>query len=610
MHKVKKLAEKLSILIFFAFFLSVFASCSKSTQKKSFISSLDSVDALIKQGFYSDALKELKSLEKNAFNSWTVLGLTKRYLKISENESAKSLLISFYKKNKNPEVCAILTNLFLKDNDFENAISYGKNLIGTKYGSFYSEAVFSSALKNQQNEDSYFSSDFYSVYFDAFTGSQNQAWLQNCAVLNLLEGKYSEALKLSPENAKNPYFWSLVNFDGEHFAESAFYGENFVQNLKIKNENLKDFGKIVCLISDSYNYLADFSGAQKIRQKYIETENIKKFDAENIFTPIIYTNSAIFEFQNKNYQEAKDLIIDVLNYFPDNFSALCVYADFSNKTNEQKSESFEQKTLHDYGMASLEMEKYENRVKIPFSDVISRVSSSLKQKKSVELEILYFDLVYAKSKKYSLQEKTFELYKILENNQISKNIYPDFLVNYAVDFFLSNKKTEEAQNLLYNFIFSKYNFLPEEDFWKNVISNMEKINLKQVEYLAYFALLQELEQESLVLSEYCAYDYFNSFDDFALSSKISKFSAINLGDIYYSSGKVSSAIKLYSKLTGIVQDEGLKSLIFYRIAKIYYDQKDFINAKINAQYSVSLNIRNVEAKFLLTRLEKEKPEMF
>ena len=150
MNKIKKLTKK----IFYAFFcviclLSVFSSCSKSSKKKSFISSLNSIDALIQQGFYSDAVNEISKLEKTAFNSWTQLGIVKRYLKIAETDRAQKFLLECLKKNpENLEIRSVLTNLYLEKKDFDNAVFYGKELKGSKFGSLYSEAVFSKVLNS------------------------------------------------------------------------------------------------------------------------------------------------------------------------------------------------------------------------------------------------------------------------------------------------------------------------------------------------------------------------------------------------------------------------------------------------------------------------------
>lgn len=604
MHKILKLAEKYSLFLFLIIFLSVFYSCSKSSQKKSFISSLDEVDALIKQGFYEDAVFNLEKLEKNAYNSWSQLGIVKRYLKLSEIKNAEEFLLKSLKNNpKNMEICAVLTDLYLNQKNYDSAIQYGKNLSDSKYGSLYSEAIFSKAIEDKKKLDYFYSEDLFDLYFKAYETSMNQVWLQNCAVFYLLNGNYSKAQELSPEKAENLLFWILVNYDSAHYGDTIFYGNEFIKKNSITDKN---YAEIVSLVSDSYFYLLDLNSSQKVREDFIKLQNSYKIDKENIFIPIIYTNSAVWQFEFNNRKEAFSEILTVLNNFPDYFNALSVYADFSYKSNLIKEESSEQKLLRDYGIATLEMEKFEKSLKIPFSDVIFRVKSAMEKNNSYQIQILNFDLLTAKNQAKTQTEKISELYNLLEKNQLGQNSYPDEILNYSVNFLLNNNKTEEAQNLFYNFIYEKYNFSVDEYFWKSVLLNIKNIDLSNLELLAFFAAFENRKNESLALYEYVVYEYFNSINDFVISSNISTNSVINLADIYYSTGKTENALKLYSKLTGKINDHLLKSLVFYRISKIYFDKNDFINAKINADYAISLNPRNVDAKYLVSLIENLK----
>ena len=604
MNKIKKLTKK----IFYAFFcviclLSVFSSCSKSSKKKSFISSLNSIDALIQQGFYSDAVNEISKLEKTAFNSWTQLGIVKRYLKLSETDRAQKFLLECLKKNpENLEIRSVLTNLYLEKKDFDNAVFYGKELKGSKFGSLYSEAVFSKVLNSEKDSSALFSMDFYSEYFDAYQGSKNQAWLVNCALLNLISGNYESAKKLSPENAENPFFWALCNFDAEDYGNSIFYSDIALSSNK--HIDLKLDSYLTSILSDCYVFLSDYDSAEVVRENFIERiQNSSSYDYPEL--PVILTNSAVWNFDKQNYESAFDLILLTLNNFPDFFPALSVYADFSYKTDVSKTESFQQRELRDYGMASLEMEKYDNRLKIPFSDVVFRVNKSLEKLKTPELYLLSYDLKYKNQKNYSVNEKTSDLYKMIERNSVENEI-PSVLLTYAVQFLISVNKLDEAWNLLSKSVCAKYGFDEDENFWKNVILNSSSIEFLQLEFLAYFAALKHLKREAFALYEHCVYECYNSEEDFYISAQVSDESCINLSDIYFANGELDKALKLYAKLTGRVNDSYLKSLIYYRISMIYFSKKDFFNAKLNADYAVSINSRNVEAKFLLSQIENKK----
>ena len=63
---------------------------------------------------------------------------------------------------------------------------------------------------------------------------------------------------------------------------------------------------------------------------------------------------------------------------------------------------------------------------------------------------------------------------------------------------------------------------------------------------------------------------------------------------------------LYSKTMGRISNLKLKSLIMYRIALHYYNKNDMKNALHSAEYAVSLNQKNVQAKFLITKINSSK----
>ena len=81
---------------------------------------------------------------------------------------------------------------------------------------------------------------------------------------------------------------------------------------------------------------------------------------------------------------------------------------------------------------------------------------------------------------------------------------------------------------------------------------------------------------------------------------------INLAMIYNALGNTSKALDLYSKIMGRVSSTKLKSLIMYRIALIYNDKNDKKNALHSAEYAVSLNEKNFQAKLLISKINATK----
>lgn len=621
MHSLKRPGRIIFMPLVAVLLLSVFFSCSNSSSKKSFTASLDAIDALIKQGFYEDAVEELKNIEKQAYNSWAQMGLYKRYMKLGENEQAGKYLVSCLAKNpENIELRAVLTDYYLNNRNFDAAVSTGKKLEGSKFGSLYSEAVFSRASESDSLSDDFFSTDFYSQYYDAWTGTESQGWLRNCAVLQLLSGNYEKASGLCPELSRaveEPYFWSLVMYDASRFGESVYFCEREIENQTVNAEKKSQkkvikpvvpLSQVYALKSDSYAFLMDPVSSETTRSEYLNSLKKDKngsriyFNAEDSSIPVMLTNSAIFAIENGDHEKASELLTECLDNWADYVPALQVYSDFSYQTNLKREENKEQLTLRDYGMATLDMEKYDNRLIIPVTDAIGRVRDSLERTNSPELYILSLDLKYKTDEKLSDVQKTAEVYKMLEQNEKGKSLYPDLIVNFVVRYLIANKMTEDAEDILYKFISEKYNIPLNGDFWKGVVSKIRVINFDQAELLAYFASYRKRSSEALRLYEYCVFETGGYQDEFVVSPVVSDSSCLNLGAVYYGSGNRKRALEYYSSITGRITSPRLKSMVFYRIAKIYLDNEDFLNAKINAEYAVTLDRHNVQAKQLLSQM--------
>ena len=72
-------------------------------------------------------------------------------------------------------------------------------LQGTKYGTIYSESILKDTLskfENDKTKEVFNSIDYYPVYYDAYRGTKDNAWLRNCALLKLSSGAFADACKM------------------------------------------------------------------------------------------------------------------------------------------------------------------------------------------------------------------------------------------------------------------------------------------------------------------------------------------------------------------------------------------------------------------------------
>ena len=608
-------------IIIFIFFLATFFSCSLEVERKSFTSNLDYIDALISQGLYKDACDELKKVEKKAYSSWAELGIFRRYIQISEEQNAEKLLLKSLKKNpENLELSAVYADFLNKQNRIQDALQVGKKLEGTKYGSIYSESVLKDTISKYQKDEFstvFLKPEYYSVYYDAYVGSKKDEWLRNCAVINLLYGNYSKAAEIQPEQSydvSDAYFWSLVLYDAGNFGNAIYFSDSALRLYELASKRVKNkisIADIISIKADAYAALLDSDRAEETRRNFIEALSKNKHgefvlsekDKNSSVVPVLFANSASWAIDNNDNHRAANLLSFTVDTWPDFVPGLALYADFAYQSNLQREEDFTELSLRDSGLATLEMEQYDNRAKVPMSDAVYRVSESLKRTKNPLLYLLQLDLNYKVSSNLSEKEKQADLWKVLERNIISPGIYPEILVNYAVHFFCLQNEFNQSKNLFKKYLSNKYSIAIDDLFWENVINVINLLNEWEIEYCAYFSTFDKKTDEIIRLYEYAVYE---DSDLKNITPYVSDSTCINLAMIYNALGNTSKALDLYSKIMGRVSSTKLKSLIMYRIALIYNDKNDKKNALHSAEYAVSLNEKNFQAKLLISKINATK----
>lgn len=615
----KPVMKNLRILAVAAIFLQAFfISCSKNVTQFSVTSALDQIDTLINQNQYKEAEKELTKLEKNAFGAWASIGIFRRYCRMDLLEKAENSIVKAIKTNpENLELNAVYTNFLIRQNRISDAIKAGKILQGTKFGSIYSESVLIDTLNKFENDKAkeiFHSDEYYSVYYDAYRGTKDNAWLRNCALIKFFSGNFSDACKIRPSEvygAEDAFFWALVMYDGNCFADSVNYAELAKKLFPMstgKKRQMLSSEKIASLICDSYLALNDAEKAEEIRFEYLSS--IKNFKGswnlpengnENPYLPIMFTNSA--KWANDNNEQEK--CIELLRFCADNWKdyvpGLIAYADFAYNSSIARKEDFETKELRDAGLATLEMEKYDNRAKLPLSDAVFRIDESLKREKNSLLNIVRLDLKYKLELNFSEKQRNADIWRVLEENMIKPSVYEENLFDYAENYFLNAKNYDDAWKLFYKYISRKYSIKADDTFWESLIRRIHEISQKELEYAAYFAALSLRINDSVCLYENAVFEGGNKNH---ISALVDDKSCANLAMIYYSLGNKNEALDLYGRINGRTSNVFLRSMVMYRMALIYYKDEDIKNARRCAEYAVSMNRKNTEARFLLAKMKQ------
>lgn len=614
--------HKSIILIFIGLLITTIAlsSCKMKAEQKSLTLYFEVIDSYIAEGDFKSALKELKRTEKVAYDSWSYIGLYKRYAQMGEDQQSEKLLKRALKKNAhNPELTAIYANYLIRHNRVTEAAKKSEELRGTKYGSIYSEAVLileREKVNSQENPDYYKDPKFYEIYYDAYKANYDSLWIRNCAVYHLNLGNYENAAAISPKiysDGDDAYFWAMVLFDAGRYydsAEAVVAAKRFIDVYPELHSGRKEHPtriKLVALESDAYMAVSEVEKANEARKEVTQNlEQIKSITAEdNELLQTITTNSIIFANNTDDNNTAYDLLLYTVNQWPNFQDGLALYTDFAYKSNQQRYETTEEKRLREIGLASLEMEKYDSRRRIPMEDALSRLEKALAVEKNPYLSILKLDLKYKIDPNFTEKQKTADLWNLLEENYTEEVKFHSLLVQYTLNYLLRTGQYADAYSLFYKFMVNTYELDKKEDFWKQVQSIITKMDLKMAEFAAYFAAHQGLRNETFRFYEFCVYESGGHSEEKFISPYVSTYSCMNLADAYYSTNQLDEAVELYGKTIGRESSNYLRSEMHCRIAEAYIKKGDRKNALRSLDYAAAIYSGNARASLLKEQMNNQ-----
>ena len=598
-------------------FLLCLSSCSMKAEQKSLTSQFEVVDALISQNQLPSALKELKKIEKNAFDSWSYIGIYKRYARLGQTNSAEKILKKALKKNSdNEELLAVYSNFLLRHNRLEDASKYTEKLRGTKYASLNSEVFLRNALASNLASGTSFYNDenFYQIYLDAYKGSRNPIWLRNCAVCNLVRGFYDAAVSIVPEayaDVDDAFFWALVQYDSGRFYEcldSTEKAKNLLKNYSDKSRFKTSDIQLAALESDSYMAVSDIEKSELSRRDIVmnlDSLTVRKDDEDTL--PVLVLNSAIWARNQGLDERCADLLFYMVNRWENYTPSIILYSDFAYTSNLQRKEDDEILALRRAGISSLEMTEYDNRRKIPLSDAVYRIEKAYAVTKDPYLSIAKLDLHYKMNPEIASSEKTRDLWVILEDSYDENEKFKTLLVQYGLNFLLRTKQYEDAYHLFTRYIEDVNVVLlgtKEQDLfsWDSFLENLRLYDISIVEFAAWFAAYYHMRDEAIRLYEYCVYESGGILEEGFISPNVSIASCMNLAEIYVSEHQKDKALDLYGRAAGRESRNSVRSEIFYRIARIYASQGDNKNALRSAEYASNLYPENARASLLKDKL--------
>lgn len=613
-------------------FLSIFSACSNGGMRNVLGTDLDRIDMMIMRGQYRDANSELKKAEKKLSGSWDYISVYRRYKDLGENDSASSVIQTAYKKfSDNQEICALYATVLLRSGKIKEACDIAAKLQGSRYGSIYAESLLRLAKLEEADDEKkehvptenlYFSPELFSVYYDAYTGSKNSYWLRNAAILGMLHGRIDQVRTLRPERYttfSDAYFWALVHYDSGNYGSaenSLSYAKELYTDATKREHSLISEAAFTAFYSDVLQALSETERSESVREELLAELESSGEEITDAVLPYIYVNSAQWASGNGDTDKASELLLTTVRKWPDFVPGLISYANFAYNSSLERVENETQLALRKSGVATLEMQRYDNRAKIPVADAQHRMAESLARNRNPLLYIADLDLRYKTSTNISPENKIADLWNILERNTTGINEYPPLLFEYALNMLIKNNKAGDAFDLFKRYCTTHYKFDAAADFWQQFSANLRSVLPVEVEYAAWFAAHFKMGSTAQKLYEFCVWNDVSEVNEAGgkaktgrttqISSTASNSACVNLAMIYASFDDRRTALDLYSKAAGRTPDLLQRAEIMYRIACIYEKDGNITEAAKNAAVACSFNPSHAKAQLLRSRLSATK----
>ncbi len=604
---------------------ALLAGCSKRQDGGALAENLKTIDAYIKTGQAEDALSLLKKTEKYAYSASARIGVYKRYSLLGENNRAERVLKRAHKTlPENQELSAVYAYFLLHANRIDEALTVSHALEGGEYGSLYAEAVLKKRLAEIADEDKthvFLRDELIPIYLDAYTGTQDEHWLRDSALVYLAVGNYMAAAALQPatvEGAENAYFWALVQFDAGNYGAC-------LHTLSIPATG-SFVPQMTALASDAYIALGDSESAEALRAPQINAW-LHRIVPE--LPCSLFVNSALWSWAHEDYKRAYDLLLTAVTTYPDDISALVSYGAIAYEQTKEREMSDLEKSLRKTTLRTRRMAQYDARPKMLLSDALSRMDAAIERQRS---QNGYADdsllasralLQLRSSPDMVLQARLAYIWRELEKNEIQRNLYPPLLVQLAVHELLLAGKSDEARTLFENYLDARYGLsvdsvavdaapkvstdmfggekriptpvIPEAvlsaAFGDRAAQSVRTMDVWEGETAAYFALVDKNVVAARRIYEYVLYE--------ALDETYAEVaSAANLAVIYSSLGNKQKALELYGWAAGRSLDAEQKSTVLYRSAVLQAALGNEQDAKLSLEYCLSLDPSNAEARLL------------
>ncbi|MGL4987315.1 MAG: tetratricopeptide repeat protein, partial [Treponemataceae bacterium] len=277
---------------------------------------------------------------------------------------------------------------------------------------------------------------------------------------------------------------------------------------------------------------------------------------------------------------------EAVERFPLDTFVLVAYADLAlDLTIDIENDIFEN-ALQKTRLRTIKMTHFDSRPKILLSDPLSRLLRAHDETNDEQLVVEIYKFTAAMENIGIANIRQSDIWQELE-----KHPYNEYLVHYFVWVLMTQFEFESASNIFFSYFYNKYGLTDFSAEVLNQISSWEK------EFFAYFSArkVPSSEYENYYLS-------FLLLQDLKERSVLSDIGLLNLALIYETDDNYEMALKICTEVAAKQISSKLKSEAQYRIARIYFAQKDLSKATLSLHYSLELDGSNNKARLLLKQI--------
>lgn len=537
--------------LFFVCMIFLLSSCNSGKEGVSFNALLEAADSQMTAGDAKSVVRTLQSARKSAQSPLQFLGVYKRLVQLENLEEAeKTLKAGIRQHPENVDLKAVYSWFLYEHESLSQALSQAKKLEDTAYAAILSQLQLQEA--KEKGAVDYLSPDYAQVYASAYLGTQNDAWLQNAAVVYAATGDFAKALEYGAEvELSDSLFWAYAAYDGKQYSVALDYLAQLESSPSAES---------LLLASDIHTIMGDEERGRHARETLLTM-------GETELPAQLYLNGA------KDARRSKDLVLEalalnrLLELYPDNEEGLRALMEMALRVQQVPEENDLAKALRGTRLRSAGMIAYDLLPKTRPDQVLDLMAASHQRTNSAHIAALSYaySISPAVNPNMTQEEKEADLWLLLESYSGGTAADSEKLVEIAVPALISLGHEREARRIFDASLLSRFGTSDYQEL-------QDRLSVKECECAAYFsaqgaggsvnmALSRDLF-ESLLSDQSLRFPQLASTSSYEVEIPV----LVNLGEIYAGFKEFSQAWDVYTQAAGLAATAKEKADILYRLA--------------------------------------------